>query len=395
MSAKLEYNSLPSGDNYLLPKLNSICSINGCLKNIRRRGLCRQHNAEQRGIICTFQNCTDYAHSLKDGFCLVHYQRKRNGSKMDAPHKPHLVPILNRRKDGKCYNELCQNKIYLREFCAKHYYEYLGKKCRVVGCDLFVARKNKQLCSMHYDRMLTTGKIGPAKRIIMPEGIPSVFNKGNYRGTVRQGKTILEHRLVMSEILGRDLNTWENVHHLNGDTLDNRPENLELWIVNQPGGQRVADLVSWAQEILNLPQHNKFQQSDLFIPVRKLVIPIEYRSVKPNLTTLQTDANIMELASGKGTYEISKITGTRSKRGYMEIGRKGKHPAVHRVVMGVRLGRALTVGENVHHINTIKDDNRIENLEFWNLPPMPGMRGTDKAKMILDKYLPNEIRDKR
>jgi hypothetical protein len=31
---------------------------------------------------------------------------------------------------------------------------------------------------------------------------------------------------------------------------DNRPENLELWAGHQPKGQRVADLVSWAREIL-------------------------------------------------------------------------------------------------------------------------------------------------
>lgn len=73
----------------------------------------------------------------------------------------------------------------------------------------------------------------------------------DHPAATKQG-TVLQHRLVMEEMLGRYLERHENVHHKNGDRADNRPENLEIWSVVQPSGQRVEDKVKYAIEILEM-----------------------------------------------------------------------------------------------------------------------------------------------
>lgn len=166
----------------------------------------------------------------------------------------------------KCSVEDCNDPVYGKGWCNRHWNRWrkwgdplvdhtrVKPPCRIEGCERLI--NSGGLCGMHEQRLRKTGSTdAPVRR--EPKGhlaangyvLMSLGSLGFPDGFRRQRT---QHRILMEVMLGRPLRSDETVHHINGDRSDNRPENLELWSSHQPPGQRVADKVAWAKEILAL-----------------------------------------------------------------------------------------------------------------------------------------------
>lgn len=80
-----------------------------------------------------------------------------------------------------------------------------------------------------------------------------------------------------------------------------------------------------------------------------------HKSWKGGRRRLRAGYVVLRVSADHPRYEMSTDRGPRSRGGSI---------SEHRLVMAEHLGRDLLPEETVHHINGVRDDNRIENLEL-------------------------------
>lgn len=99
-------------------------------------------------------------------------------------------------------------------------------ECPYCKKPFFTKEKHQKYCSITCCNKHRSKERSPCfKGGSISSGGYRMISAPNAQGRCR---AIQEHRYVMEQHIGRALQTFEHIHHINGDKLDNRIENLKI-----------------------------------------------------------------------------------------------------------------------------------------------------------------------
>lgn len=205
----------------------AVCTVGGCKSRPVAQGLCSRHHqavppllkdldgqyAEKARSLGHCRLCVSDVVYTAAGLCPKHYKQVSRGI-IDL--EGNQLRELKKRSpyEGQvCLIDDCGRRPINRGMCDRHAQQ------RAAG--ILDAEGNQLRPLMPAGRRRTKDRwVGQEGYVLVraPEGHPRARVDG----------TILEHRLVVEEALGRYLEEWEVVHHKNGNRSDNRPENLQV-----------------------------------------------------------------------------------------------------------------------------------------------------------------------
>jgi len=142
-----------------------------------------------------------------NGFCHAHWQRQKKGQDLSPPviQKASSVFVV-------CLVEGCERRATSRGMCQRH-----------------ASQRERGILDEKGSKLREPGRGGRRRRErwVSGDGYVLVHAPEGHPGARHDG-SILEHRLLMEQLLGRHLKEWEIVHHKDGNRSNNCTTNLEL-----------------------------------------------------------------------------------------------------------------------------------------------------------------------